>query len=98
MKYPCHTFKQYVITMAVMSVISVLIVLFVNGCGTTREAVASDHLPVIENYSNINTQENVSNFNLQIFTSEEDELIVPCYYWKMMRINKNKKKRIIKLR
>ena len=89
MKYPCHTFKQYIITMAVMSIISVLIILFVNGCATTREAIASDRPPIIENYSNINTRENVSNFDLQIFTNEEDELIVPCYYWKMMRIDKN---------
>ena len=89
MKYPCHTFKQYIVTMAVMSVISILIVLFVNGCGTTRAAAAANHSPVIKKYSNINIQENVSNFDLQIFTSEEDELIVPCYYWKVMPVDNN---------
>ncbi len=89
MKYPCHTFKQYVIMMTVMSVISILILLFVNGCGTTKKAVASSYSPVIEKYSDINGQENASNFDLQIFTSEEDELIVPCYYWKMLPVDEN---------
>tara|TARA_R110000824_G_C14691661_1_gene621538 strand:- start:46 stop:276 length:231 start_codon:yes stop_codon:yes gene_type:complete len=76
--------------MAIMTAISILIILFVNGCGTTREAVAPNHqISAIKIYSNINTKENVSNFDLQIFTNEEDELIVPCYYWKMMRVNEN---------
>jgi hypothetical protein len=41
------------------------------------------------NYSNINVAETVGNFDLHIFTNDEEALIVPCYYWKMIDAAEN---------
>ena len=84
----CHSLKQYLIAMA--SIAGVLLFLFLfNGCSITTTTAAPAPLPTINTYSNINTNKNISNFDLHIFTNEEEALIVPCYYWKMVDSAKN---------
>jgi len=84
----CHSLKQYLITMASISGILLFLFLF-NGCSITTTTAAPAPLSTINTYSNINTNKNISNFDLHIFTNEEETLIVPCYYWKIVESDKN---------
>ena len=82
----CHSIKQYLIIMFVMSIVFLFLL---NGCGTTKTSIAiPPSATAINNYSNINVVENDSNFDLHIFTNDKEALIVPCYYWKMLDNNK----------
>jgi len=76
-----------------MFMIALVMSLFlINGCSTTKTAVAavtSAQLTAMRNYSNINNTEDVGNFDLHIFTNDEKALIVPCYYWTKIDTNKN---------
>jgi hypothetical protein len=61
---------------------AIVFLFLINGCSITKTAVTnSTQLAAVNNYSNINAGQNVSNFDLNIFINEEKALIVPCYYW-----------------
>ena len=76
--------------MAIIALLGTVLLLLFNGCGTTQAASASVRTQsVLNNYSNINLNEGVSNSDLHIFTNDEEALVVPCYYWKMIRINED---------
>ena len=90
MKYPCHSFKQYIITMIAMAIIFLFLI---NGCGTTKTATAaSAQLPNYANFveSENSALKNINNFDIHIYTNvNEQSSIVPCYYWTIIDNHKN---------
>ena len=74
-----------------MLMIAIVFLFWINGCSMTQTAVTpSMQLGTANNnYSNINVAETVGNFDLHIFTNDEEALIVPCYYWKMIDAAEN---------
>jgi len=78
--------KQHMISMFVLAT---LFLFSANGCGATHMTVtAPTQLAALENNSNANIVVNDSNFDLHIFTNDEEALAVPCYYWTLIDTKK----------